>query len=112
MKQVLIINTDLGMSIGKTAAQAAHAAVGAAERCGPVTLAQWRQEGVTKIVLKGKNTQALSELWGTARMLDLPCFLVTDEGRTEVPPGSTTALGIGPADDKVIDTLTRKLPLL
>ncbi|GAH46165.1 unnamed protein product, partial [marine sediment metagenome] len=40
------------------------------------------------------------------------CFLVRDAGLTQLAPGTTTALGIGPISSKDIDKITGDLPLL
>jgi PTH2 family peptidyl-tRNA hydrolase len=42
----------------------------------------------------------------------LTTSLVTDAGLTQVPPGTTTCLGIGPAEVKDVDPLTGDLGLL
>jgi peptidyl-tRNA hydrolase, PTH2 family len=112
IKQVIVINGGLKMSIGKTAAQAAHAAVGAAERASAKQRAQWAEFGVTKIVTIVADEDRLLALTAKAHEYRLPHFLVADAGRTEIEPGSLTALGIGPAEAALIDKITRSLPLL
>ena len=42
----------------------------------------------------------------------IPCFIVKDAGLTQLPPGSTTALGIGPFSSIEIDKITGNLKLL
>jgi PTH2 family peptidyl-tRNA hydrolase len=38
--------------------------------------------------------------------------IVVDAGRTEIPAGTVTALGLGPAHDKVMDKITGRLKLV
>ena len=42
----------------------------------------------------------------------ISCFLVKDAGLTQLPQGTTTALGIGPALSSRIDQITGDLKLL
>lgn len=108
-KQALIVNKALAMSIGKTAAQCAHAAVQAVLDVPCEEVTEWMRNGMTKIVLEAPDEETLKTLWAKAKEEGLSAYLVHDEGRTEVPPGSITVLGIGPG---VIDSVTGHLPLL
>ncbi|MCD6341800.1 MAG: peptidyl-tRNA hydrolase [Thaumarchaeota archaeon] len=114
-KQAIIIRTDLKMSSGKIATQTAHAAISAAEECRklrPEWFKAWLNEGQKKVVLRGAGEGELRMLFEEARALGLPASLIEDAGLTEVPPGTITALGIGPAPSDVIDKVTGRLKLL
>jgi PTH2 family peptidyl-tRNA hydrolase len=111
-KQCIIIREDLKLSPGKLAVQVAHAAVMALERADKTTATQWRSEGQKKVVLKAANLQTIFKIREEADRAGLPCALVADAGLTEIPPGTITALGIGPAPNKQMDKVTGKLSLL
>ena len=114
-KQVIVLRTDLKMSKGKMAAQAGHAAVSAAEyarKNRPEWWNPWIREGQCKIAVKVASEQMLLELERKARNEDLPVALIVDRGLTELPPETTTCLGIGPAPSNKVDVVTGNLPLL
>lgn len=114
-KQVLVIRMDLKMSRGKIAVQASHAAVSAAEEArkhSPTTWRKWLWEGQKKVVLKGGTESDLLHLREKAERAGLPIYLVRDRGLTELPFGTITALGIGPARTDAVDKITGNLPLL
>jgi len=111
MKQVLLMRTDLKMSPGKLAAQAAHAAVKAAEVAPRKDLDEWNTNGCTKIVLAIDSEVAAIDFYKAAVAAYLPVSLICDEGRTEVRPGTVTGVGIGPAPDGHIDAITGHLEL-
>jgi PTH2 family peptidyl-tRNA hydrolase len=114
-KQVIVFPSNLRLSKGKTAAQAGHAAVSAAEEARKHRkewFKNWFKEGQRKIAVKVKNEKELLELEAKAREMGLPYALVIDRGLTEVPPGTVTCLGIGPAPAEKLDKITRCLPLL
>lgn len=114
-KQVIAMRTDLGMSKGKVAAQAGHAAVSAAEEARKHWLNWWKswlKEGQCKIAVKAENEPQLLELESQARNSGLPYALIHDRGLTELPPDTLTCLGIGPAPSQEVDKITGKLALL
>jgi PTH2 family peptidyl-tRNA hydrolase len=65
-----------------------------------------------KVILKVSEEKDLIELHKKAKKEKLPCQLIEDMGLTQIEPGSMTALGIGPAEDRKIDKITGKLKLL
>lgn len=111
-KQVLVVRRDLPLSPGKLAAQVAHASVGAALEAPAVEVARWMHGGGLKVVVTVADEAELRALWYDALGQGLTARLVQDAGRTEVPPGTCTALAIGPAVAERVSALTRGLPLL
>lgn len=103
------------MSIGKTSVQVAHASVTAAEDARKNRRKWWKtwiSEGQRKIAVKVDSLEELLALEDKAKALTIPHALITDKGLTEVPPGTTTALGIGPAPNDIMDRVTGGLPLM
>jgi len=114
-KQVIVFRSDLKMGKGKIAAQAGHAAVSAAQDAfihHKKWWDAWLYEGQRKIAVKVKDEKELGELEKAAEDLGLPHALIVDRGLTQIPEGTVTCLGIGPAPAERIDRLTGKLPLL
>ena len=114
-KQVLVFRTDLQMSKGKIAAQAGHAAISSAQDAfvhHKKWWDAWMYEGQKKVAVKVLGEKELGELEEAADKLGLPHALIVDRGLTEVPEGTITCLGIGPAPAELIDRLTGKLKLL
>lgn len=114
-KMVIVTRNDLGLSTGKLAAQVAHAAV----ECALVTkkkkskwFRQWIFEGSKKAILKVDNLKDFYSLKEKAELLKITSFIVVDAGHTEIPAGTETVLGLGPAPSNIIDQLTGNLPLL
>jgi len=111
-KQCLIIRTDVKMSQGKRCAQIAHASVSAYDNCGAILRKKWLSEGQKKVVLKASDLRTLYELKSLAEAAGISASLIQDAGLTEIPPGTITALGLGPALCEKLDHLTGDLSLL
>ena len=69
-------------------------------------------EGQKKVAVKVADEKELGKLEEAADDFGLPHALIIDRGLTEVPEGTITCLGIGPAPSAMIDRLTGKLKLL
>ena len=111
-KQSIIVREDLKLSRGKLAAQVAHAAVMASNLAGKDAAGEWKRGGQKKIVLQVPNLDDLIELQEIAKQEHIPTALVVDAGYTEIPAGTVTALGIGPALEEKIDKITKNLKLV
>jgi PTH2 family peptidyl-tRNA hydrolase len=112
MKQVIIVNQSLKLPKGKLAAQAAHAAVGAFIEASDEARVKWLEEGMPKVVVQAQDESELRHLLDLALQNGIPALLIEDAGRTVVPEGTITCLGLGPAPDEVVDRLTGELKLL
>lgn len=114
-KQVIAVRTDLGMSRGKIAVQVAHGSVSSAEQARVLKQDIWKawlREGQKKVAVKVSSEEELIELKRKAVSHSLPHALIRDAGMTELPPGTITVLGIGPANSEIIDEVTGDLKLL
>jgi peptidyl-tRNA hydrolase, PTH2 family len=112
MKQVIVVNRSLALPKGKLAAQVAHAAVGAFVAASAQAQMAWLQVGMPKIVVYAADADALVQLETDAQRQQIPACLVHDAGRTVLPAGTLTCLGLGPARADVLDPLTGELRLV
>ena len=114
-KQVIIVRRDLDVGTGKLAAQVAHAAVMGAEKVRTSRrewFNSWLAAGQAKVVVKVKSIEELMDVRMRAEELNLPVVQVQDSGLTQIPPGTITCIGIGPAPSTLIDKVTQELRLL
>ena len=113
-KQAIIIRTDLKMNKGKLVSQGSHASIAAAYRTlqkNPEIFRNWFSS-MKKIVLKVNSEKELLDLKIKAAKKGLIVELIKDAGRTQIAPGSITALGIGPDLDNKVDEVIKDLKLL
>ena len=111
----LITRSDLKLSKGKLAAQCAHAAVKCALRARSRKarlVERWSKSGARKIVLECENVSELLQLKEQAKESGMVAILIEDAGHTEIPAGTITVLGIGPAPKSSIDDLVKHLKLV
>jgi PTH2 family peptidyl-tRNA hydrolase len=114
-KMVIVTRNDLTLSKGKLAVQVAHAAVSCAletKKENSKWYNKWKIEGAKKAVVKVESEKDFYLLLEKADELKIVTNIISDAGLTEVPPGTKTVLGIGPAPSNLIDKVTGDLPLL
>lgn len=63
------------------------------------------------VTLKGTDADHLLDLENRAEKLDLPTYLTTDRGLTEIPDGSTTVLALF-GQESAVNSITGDLELL
>lgn len=106
-----MVDDSLRLPSGKLAAQAAHAAIAAFLRAPDGARRAWLAEGMPKVVLACGSETELLEIHARAESAGLPADLIRDAGRTVLPEGTATCVGIGPADDAAVDAITGALKL-
>lgn len=114
-KMVIVTRSDLSLSTGKLAVQVAHAAVACAllvKKDKSEWFTKWQREGAKKVVVMVESLDEFLPLKKKAEALGICSVIVSDAGHTEIPEGTETVLGIGPAPNNLIDQITSNLPLL
>ena len=108
-KLVVAMRSDLKLSSGKMSVQVSHAAVSCslkAKKNNAKEFQEWYREGQKKVVVRVENKEMLEELNAIADGKGITNCMITDAGLTEIPPNTTTCLGIGPATETQIDSIT------
>lgn len=101
----LFLNKGLGMSTGKSAAQAGHAAVEAALISNGMTSTMTHEKGAiwdawrkglhyAKYVMQARDRDHLLDIERYIRDRGFRTALIIDEGHTEIDPITPTALGV------------------
>jgi peptidyl-tRNA hydrolase, PTH2 family len=114
-KQVIVVRQDLKIGKGKLAVQVAHAAISSAEQARKHKTSwydSWIHENQAKICLKVDGEKELRLLKGRVDEAGIPNSLIQDAGLTQLEPGTTTCLGIGPLPSDIADRYTGDLKLL
>lgn len=111
MKQAIAARADLNMGAGKLAAQVAHASLQAYDDAPEADRRAWKGSGQKKVVLQVDSESQLHEFAERARIEGLPYAVVTDAGHTQLEPGTTTTLAVGPAPEEAVDAVTGSLSL-
>ena len=112
---VLVTRADLTLSTGKLAAQCAHAAVVCAlvaKRSASRLFERWKAGGARKIVVQCDTLEEMKRLYGAAQKANLVTSMIKDAGHTEIPSGTITVIGIGPAPRRSMEALTGELKLV
>lgn len=123
-KQVIVIISDLKMSVGKLAAQASHASMAfmlkqaRAQDKKKCTMnfsqdaLEWMRSGQTKVCLKINTEEELLDIVKKAKSAGLEAHTIVDSGRTEFDGQPTiTCAAIGPNKSIAIDKITKHLKL-
>ena len=111
-KQVIVLRKDLKLGLGKAVSQACHASLGAMKKTDRRIVKKWENAGSKKVILKINSLRSLNVIRKKAVSAKLPHFVVRDAGLTQIKKGTVTCVGIGPAEEKKIDKITKNLKLL
>ena len=110
-KQVIVLRKDLKLGFGKAVSQACHASLGAMKKTDKRIVRKWEKEGAKKVIVKISSLRELNGIRRKAVSTKLPNFVVIDAGLTQIKKGTITCIGIGPADEREIDKVTKNLKL-
>lgn len=83
------------MSSGKLMSQCCHATFMALEQEDKKIISKWKKEGMCVIVLQCKNQTQLMGITKYLEQWNIKHHLYIDEGLTEIPMGTATALATG-----------------
>ena len=72
---------------------------------------RWEGVGVTKVCVKVDSEDALLTIASQARDAGVVFDVVRDAGRTQIPTGTITVLGLGPAPLDIVHKITGHLKL-
>jgi len=110
-KQTIILTEKEEMTKGKMIAQACHASLKAYKKADKEKTSKWEKQGQKKVILNAGDHK-LEEIHQQAKRNNLSTSLIRDAGRTQLKPGTKTAVGIGPDEEQKIDNITGQLGLI
>lgn len=91
----IFLNKGLGMSAGKLASQAAHAAVEAYLLSDKELIKDWRLGlHYTKLVMQARDAEHIGTIQEYLKERGFVSTAIIDEGLTEIEPHVVTALGV------------------
>jgi len=96
----IFLNKGVKMSKGKSAVQAAHAAVLAYKISEFKAREEWDCGSFTKILLCAENEKHIQNIQTYLEQNEINSVSVNDEGRTEIAPNTLTALGVEILNDE------------
>lgn len=114
----LVFRADLELKKGKLAAQAGHAtqlAMRMAEKRSALSrhwLSEWERGSYPKVALKVLSEENFDKLIEVLNMRQIAHAVVVDEGRTEIPAGTRTALATLPRYRSDLHAVTSTMKLL
>ena len=73
---------------------------------------EWIRTGMKKVCVGCADLAELLALVESAKTQNIPAYLVTDAGHTELEPGTITCAAFGPDLDGFVDGVTGHLKLL
>ncbi len=97
----VVLRKDIHMGKGKFSAQAAHAVVSLI----PQTNTQWDFDEHPIEIWTVRGEENLVGIYSKAQKMNVNCTLIRDAGKTQIAPGSKTAVGLGPINEAIFDIL-------
>lgn len=100
----VVLRKDIHMGKGKFATQAAHAIVSLLPQRGQT----WDFEQSPIEVWTVKGEEHLLGIYSTMSKMRYDCSIIRDAGKTQLIPGTRTAVGIGPINEAEFDSIMSK----
>ena len=108
----LFVNKGIKMSTGKAIAQGAHAACEAVRISNHDMVKAWNEFGFyTKMIMEARDENHLKDIQKYLDDRGVKSILIIDEGRTEIPKHTPTALGVEVIDKNVLGPLFQEFDL-
>ena len=108
----LFVNKGLKMSTGKAIAQGAHAACEAVRISNPDMVKAWNEFGFyTKMIMEARDENHLATIQKYLEERNVNSIMIIDEGRTEIPKHSKTALGAEIVDKNTLGPIFQEFDL-
>ena len=108
----IFMNKGLGCSPGKMGAQIAHAAVKASDGSKKKLRDDWNKFGFyTKLVMEARDADHLKTIERYLNERDIKTFIIIDEGYTEIPKHTVTALRVEIVDKNELGPIFNEFKL-
>ncbi|NHJ47243.1 MAG: hypothetical protein FK733_05590 [Asgard group archaeon] len=97
----VVLRKDIKMGKGKFSTQSAHAIVSLLPQRG----IKWDFEKYPIEIWTVKSEENLLGIHRKANKEDINCSIIQDAGKTQLEPGTRTAIGLGPINEAIFDRL-------